>query len=87
MQAVAARVLGIAPKALLQAVFPALACSVIVAITGLGIFLLPYLGGLPTAVLVVAAAIGAVYAALRFCFTALHDELLVLLRRKRPQPA
>lgn len=87
MQAVAARVLGIAPKALLQAVFPALACSVIVAITGLGIFLLPYLGGLPTAVLVVAAAIGAVYATLRFCFTALHDELLVLLRRKRPQPA
>ncbi|MDQ0827973.1 lipopolysaccharide exporter [Arthrobacter sp. B2I5] len=87
MQAVAAKVLGIAPKALLQAIFPALACSLIVAITGMGIFLLPYLGGLPTAGLVVATAVAAVYFILRFCFTSLHDELLVLLRRKRHQSA
>lgn len=86
MQAVAAKVLGIAPKALLHAIAPALACSAVVAITGLGVFLLPYLGGLATTGLVTATAVSAVYLVLRFRFTPLHDELLVLLLRKRRQP-
>ncbi|MEO5313657.1 lipopolysaccharide biosynthesis protein [Pseudarthrobacter sp. CC12] len=87
MQTVAAKVLGIQPKALLNSIFPALACSAIVAMCGLGLFLLPYVGGVATTGLVVATAVGAVYVVLRFCFAPVHNELLVLLRRKSHQPA
>ena len=82
MQAVAAKVLKIGPMALLRAILPALACSAAVATAGSGIFLLPHLGGVPTAALVAVTAIAAVYAVLRLVFPPLHDELLHLLRRR-----
>ncbi|MBX7443216.1 MULTISPECIES: lipopolysaccharide biosynthesis protein [unclassified Arthrobacter] len=82
MQAVAARVLGIGARALLRAILPALACSLAVVLAGLEILLLPYLGGLPTAALVLVTSVAAVYLVLRLGFASLHDELVVLLRRR-----
>jgi lipopolysaccharide exporter len=81
MQTVAAKVLRIGPKAMLRAVFPAVACSLAVAMAGSAIFLQPYLGAAPTAAVVVVTAIAAVYGVLRLGFTSLHNDLLHLLRR------
>jgi lipopolysaccharide exporter len=82
MQTVAAKVLGIGPRALFRTIFPALGCSFAVAVAGSEILLLPYLGPLPTAASVLVTAVGAVYLVLRFGFPTLHDELLLLLRRR-----
>jgi PST family polysaccharide transporter len=81
MQTVAAKVLHIRPKAMLSAVAPAFSCSAAVAMAGLIVLLLPYLGGALTAALVVITAIAAVYGVLRLGFPTLHNELLHLLRR------
>ncbi|TLM73760.1 lipopolysaccharide biosynthesis protein [Pseudarthrobacter sp. NamB4] len=81
MQTVAAKVLKIRPKAFLLSILPALACSLAVAAAGSVIFLLPYLGPVPTTASVVVVALAAVYGVLRLGFPRLHDELLHLLRR------
>ncbi|HEY8701801.1 MAG TPA: lipopolysaccharide biosynthesis protein [Arthrobacter sp.] len=82
MQAVAAKVIRIRARRLWRAVVPGLVCGAAVAVAGLGTLALPSLGAVPTTALVVVTAIGLVYAILRFGFSALHDELLHLVRRR-----
>jgi len=81
MQAVAARVMKIRPRRLVRAALPGLVCGAAVAAAGLGTLALPFLGPLLTTAMVVVTGVGLVYAILRLRFTALHDELLKLVRR------
>lgn len=79
MQSVAAKVMRLSARQLLRAVVPGLVCGMAVAVVGLAVRAIPLPSDLASALAIVLACVGAVYAILRWAFPSLHNELLQLV--------